>query len=237
MLVFCLMAFAADPAAAITGGREAPDSAEARSAVMVLTSKGGACTGVVVARDAVLTAGHCVQGFAENRVHFRDEAGKPVLLDVAARAVHPGYDPDAIRGRTRSIDLALLRSREPLPARFAPASLSDAMPSQGQSLTFGGYGAVRGDDFRSTGKFRLVDLPVVEPHGPSRILVWLHAARAGGCNGDSGGPISDGAGVLAVAAWVQKVCGGLTQGVLVGPQRSWIDRTLAAWGSTARWSH
>jgi hypothetical protein len=32
-----------------------------------------------------------------------------------------------------------------------------------------------------------------------------------------------------------RACGALTQGILLGPQRAWIDRTLAAWGRAARW--
>jgi len=233
-LLVMLLAALAGPAGAVTGGREAPEAAA--SAVMVLTSSGGLCTGVVVAPDAVLTAGHCVAGVAENRIHYRDAAGAPVLLEVAARSVHPGYEPDAIRARARSVDLALLRARAPLPARFVPATMSGAMPRAGADLVLGGYGAVRLDDPRSTGRFRRVGLPVVEPYGPSRLLVWLRGRRAGGCQGDSGGPVSGADGVLALAAWVKDACGGLTQAVLLGPQRDWIDRSLAGWGATARWS-
>ncbi|CAO4141664.1 Peptidase S1 domain-containing protein [Methylorubrum thiocyanatum] len=225
----------AAPAQAIVGGREGAGIPGAASAVMVLTSGGGVCSGVVVAPDAVLTAGHCVAGVGENRVHYRDAAGRPVLAEVAARLLHPAYDGDAIRGRTRSIDLALLRTRDPLPARFAPAPLSAAMPRAGQSVTLAGYGAARGNDRRSIGRYRGAALSVVEPYGPSRILVWLKAPGAGGCQGDSGGPILDGEAVVALAAWVKDVCGGLTQGILLGPQRDWIDRTLSGWGVTARW--
>ena len=226
---------AATPATAIVGGREGAEVPGAASAVMVLTSGGGVCSGVVVAPDAVLTAGHCVAGVGENRVHYRDAAGRPVLAEVAARLLHPAYDGDAIRGRTRSIDLALLRTRDPLPARFAPAPLSAAMPRAGQSLTLAGYGAARGNDRRSIGRYRGAALSVVEPYGPSRILVWLKAPGAGGCQGDSGGPILDGEAVVALAAWVKDACGGLTQGILLGQQRDWIDRTLSGWGVTARW--
>jgi len=225
----------AAPAQAIVGGREGAGIPGAASAVMVLTSGGGVCSGVVVAPDAVLTAGHCVAGVGENRVHYRDAAGRPVLAEVAARLLHPAYDGDAIRGRTRSIDLALLRTRDPLPARFAPAPLSAAMPRAGQSLTLAGYGAARGNDRRSIGRYRGAVLSVVEPYGPSRILVWLKAPGAGGCQGDSGGPILDGEAVVALAAWVKDACGGLTQGILLGQQRDWIDRTLSGWGVTARW--
>ncbi len=33
----------------------------------------------------------------------------------------------------------------------------------------------------------------------------------------------------------KSACGGVSQGVLVGPQRAWIDRTLAGWGAAPRW--
>ncbi|CAO4150743.1 hypothetical protein LPLAFNJD_LOCUS3274 [Methylorubrum aminovorans] len=226
---------AATPAAAIVGGREGAEVPGAASAVMVLTAGGGVCSGIVVAPDAVLTAGHCVAGASENRVHYRDETGRPVLAEVAARSIHPSYDGDAIRGRTRSIDVALLRTREPLPARFVPADLSAVMPRAGQSLTLAGYGATRGGDRRSIGRYRGATLTVIEPYGPSRILVWMQSKGAGGCQGDSGGPILEGAAVMAVAAWVKDACGGLTQGILLGPQRAWIDQTLAGWGTSARW--
>ena len=229
------VALLASPAQAIVGGREGADLPGARSAVMVLTSGGGVCTGIVLASDAVLTAGHCVAGASENRVHYRDETGQPVLAEVAARTLHPAYDDDAVRGRTRSVDLALLRTLAALPGRFEPALLSPAMPRAGAALTLAGYGAARTRDRRSIGRYRGATLGVVEPYGPSRILVWLQARGAGGCNGDSGGPILEGGAVVAVAAWVKDACGGLTQGILLGPQRDWIDRTLSGWGAAARW--
>lgn len=221
------------PARAIVGGAEVP----AGGAVMVLSSQGGVCTGVVLTPDTVLTAGHCAADAREHRVHFRDAAGAPILVDVAARAVHPGYDAGAVKARRRSIDLALLRIATPLPVRFAPMTLSAALPRAGADLTVSGYGAAKPGDPRSTGTYRSLALPVIEPFGPSRILVWLKGGAGGACQGDSGGPIAgpDGA-VLAVSAWIGGACGGLTQGVLVGPQRGWIDRVLDGWNRTARWA-
>ena len=62
-------------------------------------------------------------------------------------------------------------------------------------------------------------------------------AKTGACQGDSGGPVTaaDGA-VLAVTAWIDGACGGLTQAVRLGPQRAWIDATLGRWGRGARWT-
>jgi hypothetical protein len=233
----------AGPAAAVIGGRE--DSGPLASAtVMVLNSRGGLCSAVVVARDAILTAGHCVAGTIEIRVHYRDGAAAPVMLTPASRALHPGYRADAVAARRASIDLALLRLAEPLPARFAVAALSGAAPSSGVRLTLGGYGLAREGDDRSTGTFRSAQLAVIEPHGRSRILVWASdpaKAGAGACEGDSGGPVAragDSA-VFAITSWAsgagRAACGEVSQAVLVGPQRAWIDATLAGWGRSAGW--
>ena len=230
------------PAGAIVGGAE-DHGPLSRATVMVLSSKGGVCSAVIVARDAVLTAGHCVSGAPEHRVHFRASDGQPVLIEPSAKAVHPGYDAKAVEARRRSIDLAIVRLPEPLPARFDVATLSAAPARAGAMLHVGGYGVAREGDHRSTGTFRIARIPAVEPHGPSRILVWAAAPQgeAGLCVGDSGGPIArdNSSGVFAIAAWASgsrsAKCGGTSQGILLGPQRAWIDATLAAWGSQARW--
>jgi hypothetical protein len=229
-------------AQAIVGGAE-DHGPLSRASVMVLSSNGGVCTAIVVAANAVLTAAHCVTGASDHRVHFRDSNGQPVLIVPKAKAVHPGYDAKAVEGRRRSIDLALLQLPEPLPDRFETAALSSASAPGGSSLAFGGYGVAREGDGRSTGTFRIVRLNVVEPHGPSRILVWASAPQrgAGICEGDSGGPIArDGGGaVFAVSTWATgakgRGCGAYSQGVLLGPQRAWIDKALQDWGRSARW--
>jgi len=45
--------------------------------------------------------------------------------------------------------------------------------------------------------------------------------------------------VFAVTSWTRgangAACGDLSQGVLVGPQRTFIDATLGRWGRRAEW--
>ena len=226
------------PAVAIVGGAE--DAGPLASAsVMVLSSKGGICSAVVVARDALLTAAHCVAGAPDHRVHWRGESGEPVLVEPAVKALHPGYAPNAIKARRRSIDLALVRLPEPLPERFGIVTLSAAAPPRDGRVTVGGWGVTREGDFRSTGTFRTAALRAVEPYGPSRILLWAEGNGAGACQGDSGGLLAAGGTVTAITSWsggaTGRNCGSLTQGILLGPQREWIDRVLAGWGRSARW--
>jgi hypothetical protein len=230
---------------AVIGGREEAGPL-ARSSVMVLGSSGGMCSAVVVARDVVLTAAHCVAGASQHRVHWRDEAGEPVLVAPAAVAIHAGYEAQAVKTRRRSIDLALVRLPEPLPARFTPATLAAASAGAGAGVTLGGWGLAAEGQSRTTGTFRSARLAVVEPYGPSRILIWLASAdrrgAVGGCQGDSGGPIAlaGGADVFALTSWATgakgRACGDLTQGVLLGPQRGWIDEAMSRWGRAATWS-
>ncbi|WP_114945499.1 S1 family peptidase [Microvirga calopogonii] len=239
MLCLALPLMAAE-AKAIVGGAE-DEGPLARRSVMVLSSNGGVCSAVVLAKDVVLTAAHCVTGAAEHRVHFRDETGEPVLITPAAKAVHPGYNAKAIETRQRSIDLALVRIPEALPARFERATLSAGSVTRNSPVTVGGYGLAREGDAKSSGTFRTASLTAVEPFGPSRILLWADGSgTASACQGDSGGPMASGTSVAAITSWSSpakgRSCGGVTQGILVGPQREWIDRILKGWNRMASWS-
>jgi len=235
------LALAGIPTAqAIVGGAD-EEGPLSRASVMVLSSNGGVCSAVVVAPDVVLTAAHCVTGADQHRVHFRGSDGEPVLIVPAAKAVHPGFDAKAIEKRTRSIDLALLRLPAPLPARFTSATLASDRPMKGAPVTVSGYGLSREGEAKTTGTFRAAALTVIEPYGPSQILLWLDGKGAvGACQGDSGGPIAVGGEVVAITSWSTGAkaarCGGLTQGILVGAQRAWIDRVVGGWQRAARWS-
>ena len=225
---------------AVVGGRT-DTGPLARSSVMVLSSRGGVCTGVVVAPDVVLTAAHCVTAADAFRVHFRDQTGEPVMIEPFAKALHPGFDPKAIAARRRSIDLALLRVPDALPERFASAALSPAAPPRDAEVTVGGYGLAREGEPKSMGTFRIAPLKAVEPFGPSRILVWAEGSTGtGACQGDSGGPLFIEGQVFAVTSWSEGAgraqCGARTQGILLGPQREWIDAVLKRWDRGARWN-
>ncbi|MBN9061317.1 MAG: hypothetical protein BGP06_15270 [Rhizobiales bacterium 65-9] len=231
-------ALAAAPAAALTGASPAAD--QDRSAVMILNEGGGFCTAVALDRRTLLTAGHCVAGGRAMRVHWR-EGGQPAFASPASATAHPEFSRDAVRTRRRSIDLGLVRLAEPLPQRFSPATLSaGAPPATGEAVTALGFGPTNRRDPSTAGTMRRAELSAIAPYGPSKILLWASSPSAGICPGDSGGPMLDAAGrVVAITAWGgtggASGCAGPAQGVLVGPQRAWIDRILAGWGARARW--
>ena len=223
---------AALPAAAVVGpSREAPP-AIAESLVMVLQRQGAAagfCTGIVLGPHAVLTAAHCVPPGADLRVHFKDAAGAPVLAPVARVKRHPGYRADAIARRERSVDLAVVTTAEPLPARFRAAPLAAAVPGAvGTPLTVVGFGLAREGEAATSGRLRAADLALRAPL--SGLLAWAadpDRRGAGACTGDSGGPVLDAAGaVAALTLWSAgdgaRQCGALTQALWLAPYRNWI---------------
>lgn len=235
------------PAKAVVGGRDGGPAAA--STVMVLNARGGVCSAVVVSARAILTAAHCAAGGTALRIHWKDASGEPVLLPPATVSIHPQYDSKAIAARRRSIDLALLRLSDPLPGRFSPATLAAGDPPRtGAGVTLSGYGVSREGEARTTGTYRSAALGVIEPYGSGRVLLWAadpegrgESPGAGACLGDSGGPLFGASGsVTAITSWSTgpkgRDCGLLTQGVLVAPQRSWLDRVLSQWGEAARWS-
>ncbi len=237
-LVVVGLSASTETAWAIVGGLEGgPGEA---SAVMVLGEGGAICTGVVASPRAILTAAHCVPAGRGVRVHFR-ERGEPVLIQPAEIRRHPGFRADAVRQRQPSIDLAVIRLDQPLPARFRPAVLTAALPREAAPVTVAGFGLAREGEPMTAGQWRSVRLGVIEPYGPSRLLIWSEGRPGqGACQGDSGGPVFSGDDAVAgIVSWSTgasgRRCGALTQAMQLGPQRSWIDATLAAWGETATW--
>ena len=189
LCVFVAVALSAAPAGAVVG----PSESGARFAdhlVMVLARGGdreGFCTGVVLGPRAVLTAAHCLRPTHDMAVVYRDAAGKPVLVAVAATASHPLYRPNAIVERHVSIDLALIETATPLDPRFtaAPLAAGDG-PPVGSDAIVAGYGVGREGAPSSGGTLRSARLKVRAPL--SSILLWADDATggAGACGGDFG---------------------------------------------------
>ena len=226
-------------ASALVGASTEPEPREIAQTILVTAIKGRGgsfCTGVVLAPDAVLTAGHCAYGASAIAVNAARAGAQPQLIEAATHVMHPEFRHNAAARRERSIDLALLRLSEPLPASFAPAQLTERSSTEvGEAFLILGFGLTREGVESSAGRLRAGELQTRAPL--SRILLWARDPLEkgfGACTGDSGGPIlsADGA-VFAITSWStgagKQSCGALTQAALVGPQRQWITKTIASW--------
>jgi len=231
----------ASPVFAITGGVTGPSDLAAQT-VLIVSTRGSSCTGTVIARNLVITAGHCVQPKASYAISI--DGAFPRVVQVARIVLHPKYDPHQFETRKPSPDMAILKIAEPLPARFHPARLATdrTLPKPGDAFTLAGYGFSVDGDPDTMGKVRTVSLPAVGITGG--IMVRLSAGNgssAGACTGDSGGPafVDNGGGVYAVIGVVSwstgpantAGCGGLTGVTPLVLHRGWIEETARKLGS------
>jgi hypothetical protein len=242
-----LLAFSIAPAAAMVGGAQPAANGAGRSVVMIVGSHGTSCTATAIARDLLLTAGHCVLPGSDYKLVDYDATHQPVLKDVANIARHPQFDLKRLFGHLATADVALIKLAAPLPAKIPPAALGGALEvvNVGETLVVAGMGvAVRGDG-RSGGTVRAAALAVTGHPGTLQIRLFDPrtkgtSAGLGACTGDSGAPVfRDTPGhlaVIGVVSWstgpnLSDGCGGLTGVTPLVRYRDWILDAARKMGS------
>src|SRR5262249_43387811 len=129
------------PAAALVGGAPKANQSFARHVVMVVGSDKTFCSGVVVARDHILTAAQCIHPATSYKIVGFD--APRTLKAVASTIVHPDWDPTAVLRHRVSADVALIKLVVPLPPAYVPVSLADSQKvvTAGPQLIVAGYGS------------------------------------------------------------------------------------------------
>jgi hypothetical protein len=190
---------------------------------MIISTRGSLCTGTAIARDLVLTGGHCVAPVATYRVLLPDI--KPPGLAIRSIAIHPRYSPkDYASGRVTA-DVALIKLEQPLPADIVPAAVAPVTSvAPGDRFVIAGYGGTSPDSEAGNGVPRAAALIATGKPGTLQIRLFDPATRdqhsgLGACTGDSGGPAfveNNGTfAVIGVVSWSTGAastagCGGLT---------------------------
>jgi secreted trypsin-like serine protease len=246
-LAAAIALLSAFPAAALVGGAPQASDAIARYVVMVVGSDKTFCSGVVIARDLILTAAQCVHPATKYGIVGFD--APKTLKSVARATLHPDWDPNAILKHRVTADVALLKLAAPLPPAYTAVALADEkMVTVGAQVVVAGYGLTVTGNGKTGGTLRAAHLLVTGKPGSLQIrLVDPNTkgelAGLGSCNGDSGGPVldtSDGpVAVLGIMSWstgpaLSAGCGGLTGVTPIIRYRDWIVNTAAEMGSALR---
>jgi len=143
------------------------------------TNIGTRCTGVLIARAAVLTAAHCLYN-----------ARTRALLQPLSLHVLLGYQRGAylrhlavLRYRTGDgVDWAMLDLAEPAPAAIAPLPLAEFLPAPGSAVALAGYNQDRAQLLVADLSCHITGL--AEFHGMRLLAHDCSATR-----GTSGGPL------------------------------------------------
>jgi secreted trypsin-like serine protease len=221
--------------ALVGGASSVRNMAAGRHIVMVIGTRGNLCTGTALARDLVLTAGHCVAPAATYRV--LTPGVTPPGLPILSIAVHPRYNPKDYRAGRVTADVALLKLETPLPANVVPVRLAASHAVKaGDRLVIAGYGVTVAGSDTGVGVPRQSALVATGRPGNLQIRLVDPATRGerpglGACTGDSGGPafIEAGGGyaLVGVVSWSTGAngnggCGGLSGVTPLELHRSWI---------------
>ena len=201
----------------------------------------GNCTGVLIERQLVLTAGHCLsdlEGPSLVVAQFYDKSNRvAAAIPVSAGALHPDYagraSVDNPKPELLGADLAVLKLASPAPADRQPIAIArnSIEAAKARSVLFGAGLRVPADE-GSSGQLRVARVSAeVVTKGPTAVA--LGAAGGSVCRGDSGGPVvsSDGVwGIIIAIVRRKNLCNSTVFMAVIDPE----PRSFRNMGARAR---
>ena len=245
---FCCLLLLAGRVQALVGGTQWATGDIARSVIGIVGPNRSFCTATAIARNFILTAGHCLRSGADYKVQYKDTNGSWQFADIVAWERPPQFTLPTARPPTA--DIALAKLANPLPDDIGAAVLElqqhPIWPGDRFTVIGGGI-ALKG--LRETGTNRVATFVATGPYTNLQILLIDSSGQhIGACAGDSGSPVfqtqTDGIKVIGVVSWAAtrqagiphkgKGCGAITGAIPLWPYRQWIEETVSKWGGIPR---
>ncbi|MFE5884360.1 serine protease [Streptomyces hydrogenans] len=227
-------------ATAVVGGTDATAGAYPYQAALMKQGPAGwqqICGGSIIGDRWILTAAHCVEGTAADRMavgvgtHTLDSGGTAYRVQEAIR--HQDYNGNAAGSPN---DIALLKLTTPLTYTplVQPIALPDPLAYPSGTATLTGWGYVNGNG---------TDTSVLQQATPTLLAVadcqtrWMgqnitakhlctydKGSGVTACEGDSGGPLAQNGRVIGIVSWGTTNCSGQYPSVYtnVAAYRTWI---------------
>ncbi len=205
----------------IINGTLAPDGGVIEQSTVALVSSNGQvfCTGTLIHKNFVVSAGHCLANFGGTLyIGFGRSSSEFQYVKAADYEVSPGYTGSF--NKAVPSDISVIELSSAAPAGYKPVGIYKGTVAQGSSLALAGFGQTQ-----SGGSGRLYYTSVGVTSKTSNEIT-VYKGGTGSCYGDSGGPayVTSGSSLQVIGATSrgQAGCGGSSVYTNVAYHLSWL---------------